>query len=87
MWLILVHQFHVLCWLTSLFKMFIAQEITLTPSESISTLNDARVTKQHGKRLKSLCVSYNTDASKGEKKFYLLQEPFVYLALLANVEK
>ena len=55
--------------------MFIAQEITLTPSESISTLNDANVTEQHGKRLNSLCVSYNTSASKEEESFTFYRNP------------
>ena len=49
--------------------MFIAQEITLTPPQSISTLNDANVTKQQGKRLNSLCVSYNRSASNEEESF------------------
>lgn len=66
--------------------MFTAQEITLTPSEFISTVNDAKVTEKHGKRLDSSCVSYSMNISKGEN-CHLLQDSFIYLALLTNVEK
>ena len=66
--------------------MFTAQEITLTPSELVSAVNDAKVAEKHGKSLDSSWVSYSMNVSKGEK-CHLLQDSFVYSALLTNVEK